>query len=127
MNQKIIEHCKPIILKDIEYMLECNDSIDKYTEICGWVFKNLTRKTWSHHGKSGWRLSYGLKHRCEDDLGFYVANNWIKLAMLENGLDVLDANCIDYYTGKLTFQYTITEKEVLDNSISFIYRKNLKN
>ena len=121
--KEIIEHCTPIVIKEIRDMLECNNPMYRYQLICDWVEDNLTRKTWSHHGKSGWRLSYGLKHRCEDDLGFYVANNWIKLAMLENGLDVLDANCIDYYTGKLTFQYTITEKEVLDNSISFIYRK----
>lgn len=123
MDKKIIEHCKPIILKDVEYMLECNDSIDKYTQICVWVFKNLTRKTWSHHAKMGWSASYGLKHRCEDDLGFYVANNWIKLAMIENGLDVCDANCVDYETGKLSTKRKPTSEDVLNNSINFIYRK----
>ena len=122
-RKEIIEHCTPIVIEEIRNMLECTNPMYRYQLICDWVEDNLTRKTWSHKGKSGWRLSYGLKHRCEDDLGFYVANNWIKLAMLENGLDVLDANCIDYYTGKLSFQYTITEKEVLDNTISFIYRK----
>lgn len=123
MYDNIVKECKPIILKDIEYMLECNDSIDKYTQICVWVFKNLKRKTWSHLAKTGCKASYGFKHRCEQELGFYVANNWMKLAMIENGLDVCDSNYIDFETGRLLSHCPPTSSDLLDNSINFIYRK----
>lgn len=121
--EDVIKQCFPIILKDIEKMLECSNPIFAYKEIYDWVEKNLTRKTWSHHAKMGWRLSYGLKHRCEEELGFYVGNNWIKLAMIENGLDVCNSCYIDSETGKLHYHLFPTADEVLNNSISFIYRK----
>lgn len=83
--------------------------------------------------------SYGLKHMIEKAYcitnkvteGFkhgYCANNWVKLALYELGFDIINADNVDYETGKplcKTYRYyDYLFNDILTNSINFYFKRN---
>ncbi len=61
--------------------------------IISWIKTNLKKRKNINNSIS----SYGLKHRCERDLGFYVSNNEIKECMKEIGFKSVPYQCNEYY------------------------------
>ena len=133
-----LEECKKIVLDDMSNssrcLIEewdgekCNVTPEEhFNDIVEWCRNNIKSSIWSFHRKSTrytWITSYGAKHRCESQLRCYVANNWMKLAMIYAGLEVTNDKNIDY-DGKL-LKTGIRLDEILTNSINFICRKSNK-
>jgi hypothetical protein len=61
--------------------------------IIGWIKTNLKERKKINNSVS----SYGLKHRCERDLGFYVSNIDIKICMKELNFRSVPYYCNEYY------------------------------
>lgn len=61
--------------------------------IISWIKTNLKARKNINNSIS----SYGLKHRCERDLGFYVSNDEIKLCMKELNFKSVPYHCNEYY------------------------------
>lgn len=126
---KEIEYAKELVIKDMTEMnLSYWDRSDvvnpeeHFNNIVNWCKENVYRKVWSNKKsvKYGWSYSYGAKHRCEDKLKCYVANNWIKLAMIYAGLDVaVEDMLFDDYC-KPTIQ------DCLTNHINFVCKRQYK-
>lgn len=57
------------------------------------------------------KTSYGLKHACESDVGFYVHNDAIKKAFLLEGYKAK--------TDKINWCFNLSGKTTLDKSIKF--------
>ena len=64
------------------------------------------------------------KHKCERDLKSYVANNWMKLAMILSGLEVCTSDCVDFETGKV-YNRPVSFQDILTNNINFICRRKM--
>jgi len=73
----------PFLRGEYEFLLARNPG--DYRRVKAWVDGKLmpfiTRKSFNTR-----HTSYGLKHVAEKELGFYVSNGEIKLALLENGV-----------------------------------------
>ena len=78
-----------------------------------WCTTNVTNKKWSDKSKNTKaHTSYGLKHVYEREINKYIANNWIKAALYEDGFDL-----------QKTRQNTaITMDDIFENSINFRFR-----
>jgi hypothetical protein len=74
----------PFYENEYEFLVN-QRSAEDYRTIKAWVDTELmpfmTRKSINER-----HSSYGLKHVAESELGFYVSNGDIKLALLENGV-----------------------------------------
>ena len=96
-----------------------NITAEKHFEnIVQWCKDNIKSKTWSYNSssKDGFSTSYGAKHKCEKKLKCYVANNWMKLAMIFSGLEVCDR---EYVVNKRPVLF----HDILTNRINFICRR----
>ena len=80
-----IGHVDGVPFTEWEYNFLIERKADEYQQIRAWVDTELmpymTRKSINERHNS-----YGLKHIAEEELGFYVSNGDIKLALLENGV-----------------------------------------
>ena len=133
---KELELCKSLVIKNIEESHLCDswDGIptnitpeDHFWNIVKWCGK-LKSTIWSSNRTStkyNFITSYGAKHECERALKCYVANNWMKLAMIYAGLEVCNANCVDYDSGKL-HKIPVKWEDILINSENFIFRRKPK-
>lgn len=102
---------------------------EHYEHIVEWAKTHIKNKAWSSSSTQSWRngaTSYGAKHECERDLKCYVANNWMKMAMIDAGLDVTYRTSVDYETGKV-YREKIFLSDVLKNSVNFIFRVSRNN
>ena len=125
-----LEKCKKLVLKDIEEQ-NCPVHWDgtvreispttQFNEIVNWCIYNIKTKAWSYRKSSSvpWSTSYGAKHKCERDLQCYVANNWMKLAMIYAGLDVCDDRLIE--DGHL-MRSPVKYDDILTNHVNFVVR-----
>lgn len=137
-KQTALDKCKMIILDDMKNESNCliqswdgkpcdvtaEEHFNNIVEWCKTHFKNIA---WSHHKSSKlfYSTSYGFKHNCERDLKCYVANNWMKMAMICAGLEVCNCKYVDYETGRVE-KTPILLSDILTNSINFIVRKPRK-
>lgn len=126
-NNMHFVYCKYVILKEIEKDNPGKNPEELFEEIITWCKKNCTNTLWSHNKISRARSieSYGLKRICERELrkaGImrYVANNWLKLALIAAGLDVTAFNNVSR-DNRLTYRPVI-RPEILNNSVNFIWR-----
>lgn len=78
-----------------------------------WCSINVTNESWSDVSKNTKAYtSYGLKHVYEREVDKYIANNWIKAALYEDGFDV-----------QKTRQNTaITMDDIFENSVNFRFK-----
>lgn len=132
--EKKIELCRSLILNEMKRRNASfnywngehfdRDPQEHYSNIVNWCKTNLKNKCWSSC-KTVWRrqsmTSYGAKHECEIDLHGYVAENWMKMAMIDAGLDVCSELCI-YYSKRLVRE-KVHFTEILANGIHFFYRQ----
>ena len=125
-----IEHAKNEVIKNMEtYELkhwETNETItpdEHFNNIVKWCEDNIYHWVWSNKKsvKYGWSNSYGAKHYCERTLKRYVANNWIKVAMIYAGLEVCCLDDMFPYDDNLVYKPTIMEFLIDENN--FICRK----
>jgi len=100
-----------------------------YNDIVNWAKERVKNKAWSYartvryaHGAT----SYGAKHDCERDLRCYVANNWMKMAMIDAGLDLAKADDVDDETNKI-YRTKIDCTDILTNSVNLIFRVSQNN
>jgi len=124
--------CKELVLKNMrdEYCLIeywdgqlCNVTPEEhFNNIVNWCKNHIKSTIWScqRSAKSLFYTSYGAKHECERKLKCYVANNWMKVAMIYAGLEIVNDDCEDS-TGYVCKQPVILS-ELLDNSKNFIVR-----
>lgn len=95
-----------------------------YKNIVNWVNENIKNKAWSNTKTMRYKhgvTSYGAKHDCERDLRCYVANNWMKMAMIDAGLDLAKYDDVDYDTGRL-YRSKIDCTDILTNTVNMIFR-----
>lgn len=92
-----------------------------YSSIRQWCSCNVYNTVWSHKARrlKAW-TTYGLKHICERDLGKYVANDWIKAALCEEGFSVRK---LDSYSDQPMYRESISAKDVFTNHINFVFKK----
>lgn len=69
---------------------ELND--EQRNKIIEWVRKKITPRIYINRNHS----SYGLKHWCESDLGFYVSNDAMKKALILEGY-ICDTSRINWF------------------------------
>ena len=130
----VLEKCKELVLNDMKYDSHCLiESWDGYPtnvtpeehfeNIINWCINNIKSTIWSCHdsAKYTWNTSYGAKHRCEKSLQCYVANNWMKMAMICAGLDVRNVKCVDFETGYVN-KSPIIPSDIITNTQNFIVR-----
>ena len=126
-----LEQYKSLIINNIKESKLCEkwDGLptnitpeEHFNNIITWCDANIKSRIWSDKSssKNGFRTSYGAKHKCEKDLKCYVANNWMKLAMIYSGLEVT-YNRLEKDGDKINIQ------DICENSINFICRRNLNN
>lgn len=127
---KALELCKELVLKDMPGQIGSwhGERFDitpeeHFENIIQWCKNNMTSKIWSHQpsAKHQCDTSYGAKHKCERELKCYVANNWMKLAMIYAGLEVCHVKNVDYNTGHVEKE-PIQLCDILTNNQNFIYR-----
>lgn len=126
-----LDLCRNLILKNIETsgLIESFDGElctvtpkEHYNNIVAWCKKHLHTPIWSD--KKSCKLtsstSYGFKHQCERDLKCYVANNWMKMAMIDAGLEVkkLTGTCYNGEYGRSNIMLS----DIITNKINFIVR-----
>ena len=92
----------PFYENEYDFLIN-NRDVDDYQQIKSWVDTELmpymTLKSINER-----HSSYGLKHVAERDVGFYVSNGDIKLALLENGVP------FKAYPGSPNISYPISQK-----------------
>lgn len=94
----------------------------QYENIKLWCVNRVKNKAWSHNKSCiNSVTSYGLKHECERDLKCYVANNWMKMALIDSGFEVANIKDIEFNSGRL-YRTSIFINDILTNHINFIYR-----
>lgn len=95
----------------------------QYNNIVRWCKTNIKNITWSHNDSARltFKTSYGAKHRCEQALKCYVANNWMKMAMIDAGLEVNSTKNVSYETGRVGM-FGVRLDQILTNSENFICR-----
>lgn len=131
----ILNRCRQMVLDNMKEsgLIEKWDGLptcvtpeQHLNNIVKWCNENIKSYVWSNHksNKCGFRTSYGAKHKCEKDLQCYVANNWMKLAMILSGLEVCCGDCIDFETGKV-YNKPVSFQDILTNSVSFICRRKM--
>lgn len=100
----------------------------QYENIVEWCRSKIKNVAWSHNdsARTTFHTSYGAKHQCERQLKCFVANNWMKMAMIDAGLEVNSVNNISYETGR-TIGYGVRLDEILTNSENFVCRVKSKN
>ena len=129
-----LEKCKQLVLNDMMYEsaclikfwdgMPCNVTAEQhFNNIVEWCKQHLTSYVWSNHrsSKMAYNTSYGFKHACERALKCYVANNWMKMAMICAGLEVRNCNCVDYETGYVEHA-PILLSDIITNNQNFIVR-----
>lgn len=100
-----------------------------YNDIVNWVKEHVKNKAWSYAKTVRYRhgaTSYGAKHDCERDLRCYVANNWMKMAMIDAGLDLARVYDVDDDTGKI-YRTKIDCTDILTNGVNLIFRVSQTN
>lgn len=132
-KREALEKCKELVLNDMKGHIGYWDGKkyditpeEHFQNIIDWCRDKIMSKVWSN--RKGSRLtfstSYGAKHNCERDLKCYVANNWMKLAMIYAGLEV--AIITNEYTDiNDKYCYSIEKikiSDILTNHINFIVR-----
>ena len=131
-----LKECKELVIKNIEETncpVQWDGSIKEipaekqFENIVEWCRQNIKSTIWSHNksAKYTWETSYGAKHRCESQLKCYVANNWMKLAMIYSGLEVANTYFVNRDTGRLE-GLGIRLDEILTNTENFICRRSNK-
>jgi len=131
-----LEECKKLVLENIKTSncpVHWDGTVreispeEQFDNIVNWCKENIKSPVWSHQdsAKYTWHTSYGAKHRCESKLKCYVANNWMKLAMIYAGLEVANGYFINYETGRLD-STGIRLDEILTNTVNFVCRKSKK-
>lgn len=98
---------------------------EHFQHIIDWCNNNIKSTIWSCHKKStkqSFYTSYGAKHSCERDLQCYVANNWMKLAMIFSGLEVCNDKREDD-NGRVWYG-PVTWQSILVNCENFICRRS---
>lgn len=133
-KREALNKCKELVLdnmkNDANHLIKewdgvkCNVTPEKHFEnIVNWCKNNIVSTIWSHQksSKYTWNTSYGAKHACEKKLKCYVANNWMKLAMIYAGLEVCDTKCVDYETGHVD-KNPILLSDIITNNQNFIVR-----
>lgn len=98
---------------------------EQYDIIKEWCRNRVKNIQWSHHDRKGnlGYTTYGLKHTCERDLKSYVANNWIKMALIDIGIEVTNVDNVDSDSNRLLYKGPIDIEDILVNSENFIYRR----
>ena len=78
----------------------------EHERINAWYYLNEKSKSWIHNDSVlGRTTSYGLKHDCERDLGFWVDINWIKNALTGTGIHVAKENDVEFVSGHESYKY----------------------
>ena len=133
-KKNILEECKRLVLKNMKDSYSLIEYWDgektmvtpekHFKNIIQWCKDNIYSTIWSNQksSKMTFKTSYGAKHECERKLKCYVANNWMKLAMIYAGFEVCDSYCIEYKTDYVS-KSPIDANEILTNHINFIVRK----
>lgn len=129
-----LEKCKELVLNDMRNdshcLIEqwdgkpCNVTPEEHFDnIVNWCKTHIKSTIWSCQpsAKSTFWTSYGAKHRCESYLKCYVANNWMKVAMLYAGLEIRHKKCVDYDTGYVSKNQIILS-DLVTNNQNFIVR-----
>lgn len=88
-----------VLVKDINgfkincYESESSTEPENQKKIQEWLESNLIKTLNKKH------TSYGIKHACENKLGFYVSNYDIKYNMAMLGIEgrAVEINCINYH------------------------------
>ena len=130
-----LNKCKELVLNDMKNdshcLIESWDGVkcnvtpeEHFNNIIEWCRTKIKSYVWSCHKstKYTWQTSYGAKHECERKLKCYVANNWMKMAMICAGCEVCNINCIDYETGYVN-KMPIKLSDIITNNQNFIVRK----
>lgn len=93
-----------------------------FDKIVNWCRLNIKNKKWSHNRLSGSRFanSYGAKHICQREIGYYVANNWMKAAMIAAGLMVTDIRNVNE-DNRVTYK-PVTFADIFATHCNFICR-----
>ena len=91
----------PFYESEYEFLLERNPEC--YQKIQEWVENNLM-PFMSRQSINERHSSYGLKHIAENELGFYVSNGDIKLALMEEGVPFKE------YPGSPNVCYPLSQK-----------------
>lgn len=131
----VLNQCKQLVLDNMKEsgLIKQWDGIpthitpeQHFNNIVNWCKDNIKSHVWSSHdsNKCGFRTSYGAKHKCERDLKCYVANNWMKLAMILSGLEVCNYDCIDSETDRV-YNRPVSFQDILTNNINFICRRKM--
>lgn len=133
-KKEALEKCKELVLNNMKNDnngliqewdgKKCNVTPEEhFNNIVDWCKNNIKSTIWSCHdsAKYTWYTSYGAKHACERKLKCYVANNWMKMAMILAGLEVRHINCVDYETGYVDKQ-PIKLSDIITNTENFIVR-----
>ena len=95
----------------------------QYENIKIWCVNRVRNKAWSHNKSCLNSItSYGLKHECERDLKCYVANNWMKMALIDAGFEVANRKDVEPTSGKL-YRQPISINDILDGGVNFIFRQ----
>lgn len=132
-KRKALEMCKELVLDDMKnasrVLIESWDGRpcsvtpeEHFNNIVQWCRDNIKSTIWSCQSSAkSCYTSYGFKHKCERKLKCYVANNWMKMAMICAGLEVRHCNCVDYETGYVEKQPIILS-DIITNAENFIVR-----
>lgn len=130
----VLNKCKELVLDNMKN--ECNHLIQEwdgikcnvtpeehFDNIVNWCRNNIVSTIWSHQpsAKYTWNTSYGAKHLCERKLKCYVANNWMKMAMICAGLEVCHKNCVEFETGRV-YKSPLIASHIITNTENFIVR-----
>lgn len=102
---------------DFHYKHECEDHYKEYhwkelTEkeqllVRKWVRFMFSKSKYINHGRS----SYGLKHSCESDVGYYVHNDMMKKAFILEGFKA--------ETGRINWYFNTKNKITKEKSEKF--------
>lgn len=133
-KKAVLEKCKELVLDDMKneshFLIESWDGKptnvtpeEHFENIVNWCKTKIKSTIWSCHksSKNAFCTSYGAKHRCESQLKCYVANNWMKMAMICAGLEVCNDKCVDFDTGHVS-KMPIIPSDIITNTQNFIVR-----
>lgn len=119
MEQINISKVHDAIIRDIvdAKKISIEDAEKFFSSIKEWCSYNVSNTKWSNKARHAKSLtSYGLKHVCERDLGKYVANNWVKAALYEEGFSV---KVISNFSGRLL---SATTADFFLNTTNFVFK-----
>ena len=132
---EFLEKAKRCVLSDIEdkysenpffdtLKVDIGSSEEYFNKIVDYCKTYIKEKAWSNNKSLGDKYRYfsteGLAQKLERKFGWKVMNKWVKLAVINAGLDFMSMSKEDNYSSK----NLSSVNDIFDDNIVFIFRYN---